>query len=216
MTQEPFTLVVTHVFRTSGKKAMSENELANHLSLHLHWFSPKSARGLVAGLVRSGHLVREEDGRLVPGMDTSQVDVPLTFKPDPDLALKVPPAGSVASRPDSPSKPAQRAARTVAPERPTQDERPEHGEDEGPVEHVQGDGPPTTVQGLLEVLADRSGENVPVWVERMNRTAQRCGDLIAPEAALLLAAAVEGIDVRDWARPVAMATAERALQAAKR
>ncbi len=170
---------VAHLFHRSGRASLSENELANAMSLDLKWFTPSAARSVVAALAREGYLRRNDDGELLPAFDTKPVPLPLGYRPPPDLA------DHIGSRPE-----AKPAATAPAP-------KPAPAPAARPVAQTPAS-PPFELGALLAALADRSGEDVGVWVQRLDAVIQRSEDAVVPEVALLLAAASEGVDVSSW------------------
>lgn len=176
--------VVAHLFQRSGQGALSESEMTNALSLDLGWFAPKDARRLVAGLVRAGFLQHTEDGDLEPVFDVQGERVPLGFRPGPGLASALPPPGAGGA-----------AAKTTeaGQQTPTTREQAEETPPARTAPATEGDG--VELSSLLETFAAASGEEMGVWVQRMERVAQETGDLLVPEVALLLAASREGRDV---------------------
>jgi hypothetical protein len=181
----PARVMVAHLFQRSGSKELSESELANAASLDLSWFPPKEARNVVAGLVRAGLLERTEEGDLCPTFDVGKEKVPLSFRPPKNLLSSLPPPGATSDPPrqqervrepveqEDPVPPAQPVSRPGAPS------------DESALE----------LGSLLQGLSEQTGQEVGVWVERMERVVQESGDLLSPEVALLIAAAREGQEV---------------------
>lgn len=186
--EEAARILVAHLFQRTGRSTMSESEMSNAASLDLDWFPPKEARGVVAGLVRAGFLTRTPDGELQPAFDARSTRVPLDFRPPKGLLSSLPPPGQIQETRDvgtEPPQPAQsRSAEPVA-KGPTQPPAPSDALDLG---------------ALLQTFAEQSGEEIGVWVERMERVVQRVGDGLAPEVALLVAAAQQGFDVTPLAK----------------
>lgn len=188
---ETFRSLVAFLYQRSGRAVMSENELANAMSLDLKWSAPKAARELVAGLVRAGWLERDEDGDLVPTFEVRGVKVPIGFRPPGDLSRDVPPPGDFQSPPHkpaaaAPSPPAASAPTQAPPASPPLSPA-------GPAEE-----PETLLGRLLQTLAQATGEEPTTWVARMDQVVQRTQDAVTPEVALLVAAAKEGLDLTEW------------------
>ena len=90
---------VAFLFRRAGEAELTEEALARQASLDLHWFSPKDARRFIdaaraLGYLRAGGV----GGRVAPGFDIAQVEVPLDFRIDAAAfeGAPLPASGSVA------------------------------------------------------------------------------------------------------------------------
>lgn len=186
--------MIAHLFQRSGRVALSESELANAASLDLDWFPPKKARQVVAGLVRAGWLERDPEGDLRPVFDVRGVRVPLGFRPSESILGSLPPPGAIGDATGGGKGRTQET--TAAKRKPIGGGEP--AEPSGEPEPEEG-GSDLDLGALLQGFAERSGEDVGVWVQRMERLVQGSGDVLRPEVALLLAAAEAGIDVSDLA-----------------
>jgi len=71
-------------FRQRGKERLGEGEFVVALSLERDWFSPDQAKRLVDVAVGRGLLDRAE-GDLVATFETTAVEVPTDFVPDPSI-----------------------------------------------------------------------------------------------------------------------------------
>lgn len=206
--EEEFQRMVAFLFQRSGRRSLSENELANAVSLDLKWYNPKVARGLVAGLVRAGWLVRDEEGELEPSFDVKEIKIPIGFRPPAELADEVPPPGSYSPAPTTPSSPEPHKPPTPAssPPPPAASADPPAQVVESPQQQApaaspagtESEPPSTTLGEILARLADASGEDAAAWVTRMDAVVQKTDDGLSPEVALLLAAAKAGVDVAPW------------------
>lgn len=199
--EEDLRCLVAFLFQRSGRRSLSENELANAASLDLKWFAPKAARNLMAGLVRAGWLVRDEEGELEPAFDVKTVKVPMGFRPSTRLVDDVPPPGSYQGQEGTGDK-APAPAATV-PERPgsaalAQTEMPTAPPEAAPATAQKGAEASTLLGDLLEALSSETGEAPGAWVAWMDQVVQRTDDGVLPEVALLLAASKHGIDVDRW------------------
>lgn len=207
--RDAFMRTVAYLFRRSGRDEMSESEIWRTLSFELNWFPPKDARRLAEGLPRTGMVTRTDDGGLAPRFNVEAVKVPLDFRPPSDLPDQVPAEGSMAAPPDvsahdaAASAPSRTAhTRTSSrPEPPSEEEEAAIAADVARSMDVD-DEDVSPMQLLLKGVSEASGEGIPVWVERMNRTVQATDDLLTPEAALIVAAAAAGVDVSPWVGPV--------------
>ena len=197
--------IIAHLYQRSGRPAQSESELANALSLDLKWYPPTRARELVAGLARAGYLERTDDGDLAPTFDVRGEAVPLGFRPPPDIPSDLPSAGSAPVTPAAPAArnepPRPAPARTANPPAAPTDAAPASGTDDGSPGH------------LLTLLANASGHDIAHWVQRMETVVRDTDDGITPSAALLLAAALDGIDVQPWLAGAKAHLAQRSADA---
>lgn len=104
---------VALVFRRRGGR-LTATDFKHAASFDLKWFPPREAQRLLDAAL-AARLVLDEGGELKPTFDVAAVDVPLDFRPGPDLfegALRaVPP---VAAPPPAAPLPAP----APAPERP--------------------------------------------------------------------------------------------------
>lgn len=208
--------LVAFLYQRSGRRAMSENEIANAVSLDLKWYAPKTARSLVAGLVRAGWLERDEDGDLEPTFDVKAVSVPIGFRAPAELPGDLPPPGTfqpqssetsrASSIPTPASAPASPPVSAPAPQRaaaePTTSGPSAATPPSSPSSVPQDDVPETLLGSLLARLESATGRAPGDWVQRMDAVVQRTGDAVTPEVALLLAAAKEGVDVAPWLQEV--------------
>jgi hypothetical protein len=72
------------LFRRKGKEVLTEKEFVFSASMDLRWFSPKDAQRLLDAGLTAGHLKRIE-GNLLPTFDFGKLDVPIDYKPTPDI-----------------------------------------------------------------------------------------------------------------------------------
>ena len=77
------------LFRRKGKEVLTEREFVFSASMDLRWFSPKEAQKMMDAGVAGGHL-RKVDGNLLPTFDFGDIDVPIDYKPAPEMLKEVP------------------------------------------------------------------------------------------------------------------------------
>ncbi|UCE80920.1 MAG: DUF2240 family protein [Methanobacteriota archaeon] len=77
------------LFRRKGKEALTEREFVFSASMDLRWFSPKEAQKMMDAGLAGGHL-RKVDGNLLPTFDFGKVDVPIDYRPTPEMLKEAP------------------------------------------------------------------------------------------------------------------------------
>ncbi|MDI3482566.1 MAG: hypothetical protein PWQ88_437 [Candidatus Methanomethylophilaceae archaeon] len=82
--REELERCITALFRLKGREAMGEKEFVFSTSIDLRWFRPSDAQHLLDICISEG-ILKIEGGYLRPTFDMSQVDIPLAFRPSPDL-----------------------------------------------------------------------------------------------------------------------------------
>ncbi|HUR24585.1 MAG TPA: DUF2240 family protein [Candidatus Thermoplasmatota archaeon] len=182
-------VALAFIARRQASKAMSASRWSHMLSLEMGWMNPGQARSFVEQAVRTGLLAPDGDLlRLV--VDPAKVEVPRGFRPRPD-----PPAGD----PAAPHPPAAADAAAVA---------------DAAVAAVAPAGAAAsapTVDPFLgwvaKVAAHRGLTRDQVFAQ-VAATQDQMGGLLTAEAAALLLARRNGLDVADAARQ-----AEAGLQA---
>ncbi len=195
---------IAYLFRRNGGKALSESALWRAMSFELKWLPPKDARQFAGALPRTGLVERADDGSLTPTFDLDEVKVPLNLKIGADLVRALPSEGTMLPPPTGAGPKAQPAPKSAPPQatpRATPSAASVPKPAPGPAEETP-EAPQSPYGVLLHGLAELTGEPVPTWVERMNRTTQDIGDVLEPGAALLLAAARHGVDVGELLGPV--------------
>ena len=73
-------IIISFLFKRSGKDALSEPEIYLPLSLELGWFSAKEAKGFVTHALQQRVLVKK-DGLLTPSFDVEKITAPVGFLP---------------------------------------------------------------------------------------------------------------------------------------
>lgn len=75
---------LAQVFLRHDAVSMPRKDMVMGMSMELRWFSPGTAEQVVDAGLGSG-LLREEGGALAPTFHPSDVEVPLDFKPSPNI-----------------------------------------------------------------------------------------------------------------------------------
>lgn len=71
-------------FRSVGKDVVTEKEFAMTVGINLQWIPLKHTAGLLKILVESG-CISVKGGYVRPSIDTSKINVPVTYKPSEEL-----------------------------------------------------------------------------------------------------------------------------------
>ncbi len=74
---------IAAAFKSKGRYEMSKKELVMTLSMDLRWFSHEKAKRVVEMAIKRGLL--EGDDTLRPTFDIDEVEIPVNFKPSPDV-----------------------------------------------------------------------------------------------------------------------------------
>jgi hypothetical protein len=75
---------IAFVFRTRGGGQMLESAFRDIVSFNLRWFSPDEAKRMVA-MALEANIISMKDGMLIPNFDVSATELPLAYKPGPDV-----------------------------------------------------------------------------------------------------------------------------------
>ena len=73
-------IIISFLFKRSGKDELKESEIYLPLSLELGWFSAREAREFVTYALEQKLLVKK-DGLLIPSFDVEKIIVPVDFYP---------------------------------------------------------------------------------------------------------------------------------------
>ncbi len=73
-------VIISFIFKRSGKKEMSFSEFYLTLSIDLNWFTPEDAKNFTKEMVKKG-LILEEKEKITPGFDISNIKIPAGFRP---------------------------------------------------------------------------------------------------------------------------------------
>lgn len=79
MSSEP-QIIISFIFKRSGKTKLKESEIYLSLSLELAWFTTKEARQFVNFAVQQKLLLKKE-GFLSPSFDIEKITIPIGFFP---------------------------------------------------------------------------------------------------------------------------------------
>lgn len=77
------------LFRRKGKEVLTEREFVFSASMDLRWFSPKEAQKMMDAGLAGGHL-RKVDGNLLPTFEFGEIDVPIDYRPAPEMLKEAP------------------------------------------------------------------------------------------------------------------------------
>ncbi len=165
---------VAYVFRRKGGDALTPEDLRNLVSFDLRWFTPSEARRFLDE-VRTRDLVAPHDGGpgLQPTFDVHAVELPVPFKPGPEI-LEDPPTSSTPAAGD---------------ETPTSSE----------ADDVEGTGADRRrFRDIVDALGEAAGWDDERVLRKVDQEMEQRGGLLTREAAALLLAAREGVDVTAW------------------
>jgi len=73
-------IILSFLFKRSGKEEMSASELYLPLSMDLKWFTPNQAKAFVNMALQQKFLVKK-DGKMTPCFDYKKVEIPVGFSP---------------------------------------------------------------------------------------------------------------------------------------
>jgi len=73
-------VIISFVFKRSGKKEVSFSEFYLTLSIDLNWFTPEDAKNLTKDMIKNGLLLEEKE-TVTPGFDISNIKTPSGFRP---------------------------------------------------------------------------------------------------------------------------------------
>ena len=101
---DEFTVCAAAFFRTVGKDVTTADEFVMTSSLELKWMSPSDAKLLLKALIGKGILEKKGD-YVRPSSDLGAVDLPLAYKPSPELIKSLHSATSPAPQPKKENAP---------------------------------------------------------------------------------------------------------------
>lgn len=73
-------IIISFVFKRSGKQKLKENDIYLSLSMDLNWFTPNTAKDFVKNALQKNLLV-EKNGFIEPGFDLKSINIPTGFFP---------------------------------------------------------------------------------------------------------------------------------------
>ena len=73
-------IIISFIFKRSGKKELKTSEFYLPLSMQLNWFSPQEAKDFVKIALKQKLLKEKEEG-IEPTFDINQVKIPVGFRP---------------------------------------------------------------------------------------------------------------------------------------
>jgi hypothetical protein len=77
-------IIISFLFKRSGKKLLSYSELYLNLSLDLKWFSPKNAKEFINKSLKNKILI-EKGTLLTPTFDFKKISIPTDFFPSKNI-----------------------------------------------------------------------------------------------------------------------------------
>ena len=77
-------IALAHVFRRRNSESLQRREVVMDMSMELRWFSPGTAEQVV-DMALDGGLLTGEGESLSPSFEMDAVNVPLNFKPSPNI-----------------------------------------------------------------------------------------------------------------------------------
>jgi hypothetical protein len=167
-------VALAFIARRQASKTMTASRWSHMLSLEMGWMNPGQARAFVERAVQAGLLAADGD-RLVLVIDPATVEVPRGFRPRPEAAAEAPSAGGVAPGAGAgTSGPASSGPAAAAP-------------------------PDPFLAWLAKLAADRGLTRDQVLAQ-VAQTQEQMGGLLTAEAAVLLLARRNGLDVADASR----------------
>ena len=81
-------VIISFIFKRSGKKELSFSEFYLTLSIDLNWFTPDDAKNLTKEMIKNG-LILEEKEKITPGFDISNIKIPASFRPSKQVFNEV-------------------------------------------------------------------------------------------------------------------------------
>lgn len=183
-------VALAFIARRQASKAMSASRWSHMLSLEMGWMNPGQARSFVERAVRAGLLAPDGDVlRLV--IDPAVVEVPRGFRPRPEAEAGEDSAAGAAPRKGNDGRPA------AAPAQPAGSPSPA-----SPAPAID------PFLGWVARVAAQRGLTREQVLAQVALTQGQMGGLLTGEAAVLLLARRNGLDVAEAARQ-----GEAALQA---
>ena len=73
-------VIISFIFKRSGKKEMSFSEFYLTLSIDLNWSTPEVAKKLMQQMIKEGLLLKEKEN-IKPGFDINNIKIPAGFPP---------------------------------------------------------------------------------------------------------------------------------------
>ena len=73
-------IIISFLFKRSGKEELTTSELYLPLSMDLKWFSPKEAKGFINSALLQNFLIKK-GARIKPNFDYKKIAVPVGFYP---------------------------------------------------------------------------------------------------------------------------------------
>jgi len=73
-------VIISFVFKRSGKEKLKKPDFYLTLSMDLKWFKPQDAKGFLKYSVDNGLLISEND-LISPSFDINSIEIPTGFKP---------------------------------------------------------------------------------------------------------------------------------------
>jgi len=77
-------IIISFLFKRSGKEELSFSELYLTLSMDLNWFNPDSAKDFINNAVKN-KILEKKKNTLSPNFDFKKVEVPLGFLPSKNV-----------------------------------------------------------------------------------------------------------------------------------
>lgn len=85
---DELTVCAAAFFLNKGKDVIAKKEFTMGVSLDLRWMTVREAESLVKAMLSAGVLELKDD-YLRPNFNTTDVDVPLAYRPSPDILKKI-------------------------------------------------------------------------------------------------------------------------------
>jgi hypothetical protein len=80
-------IIISFIFKRSGKQKLSFSELYLDLSINLNWFTPEDAKKFVNEAMEKGFLIKEKD-LIGPAFDIKKIQVPIGFYPSKTVFIE--------------------------------------------------------------------------------------------------------------------------------
>jgi len=77
-------IIISFLFKRSGKEELTASDLYLPLSMDLKWFSPKEAKDFVNSALLQNFLIKKGD-RIKPNFDCKKIAVPVGFYPSKQI-----------------------------------------------------------------------------------------------------------------------------------
>lgn len=79
-------MIITFLFKRSGKEKLKLSEFYLTLSMELKWFPPKESKAFLDNAIKEGFLIKKGDN-ITPAFDYKKIVVPTGFQPSREIRV---------------------------------------------------------------------------------------------------------------------------------